>query len=48
VTVAKWRDRQREYYGRCREQVATLLGEPDWRLTESEPLVVLRFKVVDS
>ena len=47
VTVAEWRERQRDYYGRCREQVATLLGEPGWRLTESEPLVVLRFKVVE-
>jgi len=45
--VAEWRERQVAYYGRCREQIATLLGEPGWRLTESEPLVVLRFRVVE-
>jgi uncharacterized protein YhfF len=47
-TVAEWRERQVAYYGRCREQIATLLGEPGWRLTESEPLVVLRFRLVES
>ena len=39
--------RQRDYYDRCREQVAALLEEPGWRLTDAEPLVVLRFKLVD-
>ena len=43
----EWRAAQRDYYDRCREQVATLLEEPGWRLTDSEPLVVLRFKLVD-
>jgi uncharacterized protein YhfF len=47
LTVAQWRERQLEYYGRCGDQIATLLGEPGWRLTDSEPLVVLRFKVVE-
>jgi len=46
LTVEEWRERQRAYYGRCREQIATLLGEPGWRLRESEPLVVLRFRLV--
>ena len=40
-----WRDAQRDYYDRCREQVASLLEEPDWRLTDDEPLVVLRFRL---
>jgi signal transduction histidine kinase/uncharacterized protein YhfF len=48
VSVDEWRERQVDYYGRCREQIATLLGEPGWRLTASEPLVVLRFRVVES
>lgn len=48
LTVEQWRERQVAYYGRCREQIATLLGEPGWQLTESEPLVVLRFRVVES
>ncbi len=43
----EWRAAQRDYYDRCREQVAALLEEPAWRLTEAEPLVVLRFKLVD-
>jgi signal transduction histidine kinase/uncharacterized protein YhfF len=47
LTVEQWRERQLAYYDRCREQIATLLGEPGWRLTESEPLVVLRFRVVE-
>jgi hypothetical protein len=40
-----WREAQRAYYDRCREQVAALLEEPDWRLTDDEPLVVLRFRL---
>ena len=43
----EWRAAQRDYYDRCREQVASLLEEPAWRLTDAEPLVVLRFKLVD-
>jgi hypothetical protein len=39
----EWRAAQRD----CREQVASLLEEPAWRSTETEPLVVLRFKLVD-
>ena len=35
-----WREAQRDYYDRCREQVASLLEEPGWRLTDDEPLVV--------
>ena len=42
-----WRAAQRDYSDRCREQVATLLDEPGWRLTDEEPLVVLRFRLVD-
>ena len=43
----EWRAAQRDYYDRCREQVASLLEEPGWRLTDAEPLVVLRFKLVE-
>jgi uncharacterized protein YhfF len=43
----EWRAAQRDYYDRCREQVASLLEEPGWRLTDDEPLVVLRFRLVD-
>ena len=43
-----WREAQRDYYDRCREPVAALLEEPDWRLTDDEPLVVLRFRPADA
>jgi uncharacterized protein YhfF len=43
----EWRAAQRDYYDRCRAQVASLLEEPGWRLTDAEPLVVLRFKLVE-
>jgi two-component sensor histidine kinase len=43
----EWRAAQRDYYDRCREQVASLLEEPGWRLTDGEPLVVLRFRLVE-
>ena len=45
-TVEEWRERQREFYDSCREQIGALLGEPGWRLTDAEPLVVLRFRLV--
>ena len=46
LSAEEWRAAQREYYDRCREQVAGLLEEPGWRLTDAEPLVVLRFRLV--
>ena len=45
---AEWRERQRAFYDAGREQIGALLGEPDWRLTDAEPLVVLRFQLVSS
>ena len=44
----EWRERQRAFYDSGREQLGALLGEPDWRLTDAEPLVVLRFRLVSS
>ena len=46
VSAEEWRAAQRAHYDRCREQVASLLEEPGWRLTDAEPLVVLRFTLV--
>ncbi len=46
--TARWRERQRAFYDAGREQIGALLGEPEWRLTDAEPLVVLRFKLVSS
>ena len=47
LTPDEWRAAQRDHYHRCRDQVASLLDEPGWRLTDAEPLVVLRFKLVE-
>jgi hypothetical protein len=40
------RERRREHFERCREEVALLLGEPSWRLTGSEPMAVVDFRLV--
>jgi uncharacterized protein YhfF len=45
--VEEWRRRQQAYYDSGRAQIAALLGEPGWRLTDAEPLVVLRFRLVE-
>jgi hypothetical protein len=37
---------RRRAYGECREEIAALLGEPDWRLTDAEPMVILWFRRV--
>jgi hypothetical protein len=47
LSPGEWRAAQRDYYDRCREQVALLLDEPGWRLTDAEPLVVVRSRLVD-
>ena len=46
LTAEEWRAAQRDDYDRCRESVARLLDEPGWRLTDDEPLVVLRFRLL--
>ena len=33
-------------YDECREEIAALLGEPDWRLTDAEPMVILTYRSV--
>jgi hypothetical protein len=44
--VAEWRARHRAFYDGCRDEVAFLIGEPGWRLTEEEPMVVLFYRYV--
>src|SRR4051812_22451541 len=34
-----WHAGRRQAYDECREEVAALLGDPSWRLTDSEPMV---------
>jgi signal transduction histidine kinase/uncharacterized protein YhfF len=42
-----WRADQRRFYDGCRDETAVLLGEPGWRLTDEEPMVIVWFRVVD-
>jgi signal transduction histidine kinase/uncharacterized protein YhfF len=43
---ADWHAGRRRAYGECREELAALLGERDWRLTDDEPMVILWFRRV--
>ncbi|HEX8854713.1 MAG TPA: ASCH domain-containing protein, partial [Thermoleophilaceae bacterium] len=45
--LESWRAVQREYYDGCRDEIAVLLGEPGWRLTEDEPMIIVWFRVAD-
>jgi signal transduction histidine kinase/uncharacterized protein YhfF len=47
ATVEEWRAGQRAFYDGCRDEVALLLGEPGWRLTDDEPMVVTWFTRVE-
>jgi uncharacterized protein YhfF len=47
ATVGEWHSLQREFYEGCRDEVALLLGEPGWRLTDDEPMVVTWFSRVE-
>jgi signal transduction histidine kinase/uncharacterized protein YhfF len=42
---ADWHAGRRRAYAECREELAALLGEPDWRLEDSEPMVVLWYQL---
>jgi signal transduction histidine kinase len=41
-----WHVARARAYEACRDEIAALLGEPDWRLTASEPMVVLTYRSV--
>jgi len=47
ASAQEWRALQRTFYDGCREEVALLLGEPGWRLTDDEPMVVTWFTRVE-
>lgn len=46
-TAAEWHALQRVFYDGCQDEVALLLGEPGWRLTDDEPMVVTWFTRVE-
>ena len=41
-----WRDAQRAFYEGAREELALLLGEPGWHITDDEPMIVTWFELV--
>jgi signal transduction histidine kinase/uncharacterized protein YhfF len=43
ATAQEWHAMQRGFYEVCRDEVALLLGEPGWHLTDDEPMVVTWF-----
>ena len=43
-SVEEWRARHLAFYDGCRDEIAFLVGEPGWRLTEEEPMVVLFYR----
>jgi uncharacterized protein YhfF len=45
TTVKEWRETQWRFYEGCRDEIAVLLGEPGWRLTEDEPMVITWFRL---
>jgi uncharacterized protein YhfF len=47
ASAEEWRALQRVFYDGVRDEVALLLGEPGWRLTDDEPMVVTWFTRVE-
>ncbi|MGZ4267939.1 MAG: histidine kinase [Solirubrobacteraceae bacterium] len=45
-SAAAWRATQERFYEGCREDIALAVGEPGWRLTDTEPMVVIWFERV--
>jgi uncharacterized protein YhfF len=46
VSLDGWMASHRAFNAGCRDEVALLLGEPCWRLTDAEPMVVTSFRLV--
>jgi signal transduction histidine kinase/uncharacterized protein YhfF len=46
--VDEWRASHRAFYDGSRHELAVLLGEPGWRLTDEEPMTILWFHVVET
>jgi signal transduction histidine kinase/uncharacterized protein YhfF len=44
----EWRASHRAFYDGSRHELAVLLGEPGWRLTDEEPMVIIWFHLVDT
>jgi uncharacterized protein YhfF len=46
-TLEEWLASHRAFYAGCRDEIAVLLGESGWRLTDAEPMVVTSFRLVE-
>ena len=46
ATLEEWMHGHRAFYAGCRDEVALLLGEPGWSLTDAEPMVLTSFRLV--
>jgi signal transduction histidine kinase/uncharacterized protein YhfF len=46
-TVEEWMTSHRAFYAGCRDEIAVLLGEPGWRLSDAEPMVITSFRLVE-
>jgi uncharacterized protein YhfF len=46
-SLVEWLAGLREFFASCSDEMALLLGEPGWRLTDSEPMVATFFRLVD-
>jgi hypothetical protein len=44
ANVEEWRAGHRAFYDGSRHELAVLLGEPGWRLTDEEPMVALFYR----
>jgi uncharacterized protein YhfF len=47
MTVERWRADRSRFFEGCRDEIAVLLGERDWRLTDDEPMACLWFALAD-
>jgi signal transduction histidine kinase len=44
---AEEREARQRFYEACHDEVALLLGEPGWRLTGSEPMAIVHFRLAE-
>jgi signal transduction histidine kinase/uncharacterized protein YhfF len=47
-SLEEWMTSHRAFYAGCRDEIAVLLGEPGWRLTDAEPMVITTFRLVEA
>jgi signal transduction histidine kinase/uncharacterized protein YhfF len=47
TTLEQWHDRLHRFYDGYRDELAVLLGEPGWRFSRDEPMVITGFRVVE-